>query len=209
MEMNAEDERDETLLTALTTEHFVLQTSSAATISEGSSRSSIFLLSVSTSMVALGFTTGNPGAFGPMATVILPTLFVLGWFTIVRLTDTSVENFDYLRRMACIRLHYGGLSPAAAKFFPTTEEEAQGPFHGTGSPRTRLLFTMASMIGVVTAVIGGAGLALLLDLALRVPRTGAVLAGVALAVLLAMAAVEYQQRRFGHAFDRSRPSQGA
>jgi hypothetical protein len=34
---------------------------------------------------------------------MLPTVFVLGWFTVVRLTDTSVANIVSLRRMELIR----------------------------------------------------------------------------------------------------------
>jgi hypothetical protein len=41
----------------------------------------------STSLIALGFTTGDPRVFAPMASVVLPTLFLLGWFTVVRLTE--------------------------------------------------------------------------------------------------------------------------
>jgi hypothetical protein len=63
-----------------------------------------------------------------------------------------------------------------------------------------LLFTMASMIGTVTAVLGGAGLALLLDVAIGLPRIWAVLAGVTLAVLLLVGAVAYQGRRFSTTF---------
>lgn len=196
--------REQALLTALTTEHFVLQTSSAATIAEGGSRSSIFLLSVSASLVALGFTTGDPGVFGAMAAAILPTLFVLGWFTVVRLTDTSVENLDYLTKMQRIRRYYATLSPEAAAFFPTSEEEAQAPLRGTRSRRLLVLFTMASMIGTVNAVLGGAGLALLLHLALGVPRIWAVVSGAVVTILLVMAAIEYQRRRFGQAFPSSK-----
>jgi hypothetical protein len=198
-EMDADD-REQALLTALTTEHFVLQTSAAATINEGGSRSSIFLLSVSTSLVALGFSTGSPDVFGLMAAVLMPTLFVLGCFTIVRLTDTSVENLEYLRRISRIRTYYATLSPEAPQFFPADQAEAEAALTGTRSRPVMLLFTMASMIGTVTAVLGGAGLALLLDVAIGLPRIWAVLAGVTLAVLLLVGAVAYQGRRFSTTF---------
>jgi hypothetical protein len=196
------DDREQALLTALTTEHFVLQTSAAATINEGGSRSSIFLLSVSTSLVALGFSTGNPDVFGPMAAVILPTLFVMGCFTIVRLTDTSVENLEYLRRISRIRTYYGNLSPEAARFFPTDPGEAEAALTGSHSRPAMLLFTMASMIGTVNAVLGGAGLALLLEAAIGLPRPVAVPAGAGLAVLLLVGAVAYQEHRFGTVFPK-------
>ena len=196
-------EREQALLTALTTEHFVMQGASSATISEGGSRSSIYLLSVSTSLVALGFTTGKPGVFGPLAAAILPTLVMLGWFTIVRLTDLSIENVVCLRAIAKIRQHYASLTPEAPDFFPTVgsatadAESMLGIRYG----RSSLLFTMASMIGLVNAVLGGAALALFLELAVGLVRAAAVTAGAVLAALLLAAAVLYQRRRFGRALD--------
>ena len=80
-------------MNALGTEYFVLQSSASSTISESGSRVSIYLSS-------LAFT-------------VLPTVFALGWFTIVRLIDTSVENIVSLRRMELIRAYYATLAPVA------------------------------------------------------------------------------------------------
>lgn len=205
--MDAKD-REQAFMSALVTEHFALQGFASSTISEGSSRSSIYLLSVSTSLVALGFTTANPDVFGPMAAAVLPTLFVLGWFTIVRLTDLSVENLRCLRQISAIRQHYATLTEQAATFFPTEGSETGDAQRMIGarsrSRRLILFFTMASMIGTVNSVLGGAGLALLLYLGIGVPRTWAVLAGALLAVLLVAAAVLYQRLRFDEAFSEPR-----
>ena len=43
------------LLTALTTEHFTLQGARSQTVSESASRASLYLFSVSSTLVALGF----------------------------------------------------------------------------------------------------------------------------------------------------------
>lgn len=191
-------DREAAFMSALVTEHFAQQGFSSSTISEGGSRSTIYLLSVSTSLVALGFTTGDPGVFGPMAAAVLPTLVLLGWFTIVRLTDLSIENVSCLRRIAKIRRHYAGLTAEAEQFFPSagsTSRDAESMLGIRYGPAA-VFFTMASMIGVVNAVLAGAGLALLVHLALGLSRPLAVGGGAALAVLLLVAAVAYQARRF-------------
>ena len=198
--------REQAFMSALVTEHFALQGTAGSTISEGGSRSSIYLLSVSTSLVALGFTTGSPGVFGPMAAVVLPTLVVLGWFTIVRLTDLSIENVSCLRAIAKIRRHYASLTPEAGDYFPSTgstDTDAQSML-GISYGRSTLFFTMASMSGVVNAGLAGAGLALLLDLGLGVPRAVAIGVAAVVAVVLFLAAVAYQARRFGRVFSARR-----
>jgi len=82
-----DDHGDRTaLMSALVTEHFVLQSRASSTISESSSRSTLYLLSLSSSLVALGFATqSSEQAFAPFAAALLPTMFLLGLFTVVRL----------------------------------------------------------------------------------------------------------------------------
>ena len=47
------------LLTALTTEHFVLQTASNATYAEAAARSTLYVMALSSSLVAIGFVAGR------------------------------------------------------------------------------------------------------------------------------------------------------
>jgi hypothetical protein len=53
--MGTEEQRS-ALMTALSTEHFVLQTAASSTISESAARSSLYVFSLSNSLVAMGFT---------------------------------------------------------------------------------------------------------------------------------------------------------
>ena len=79
------DDADRTaLLSALTTEHFVLQTATGTTYTEASARSSLYVMALSSSLVAMGFLASSPEAFIPFAATVLPTLFVLGLFTVIR-----------------------------------------------------------------------------------------------------------------------------
>ncbi len=186
-------------MSALVTEHFALQSSAAATISESASRSSLYLLSLSSSLVALGFATETEGVFAPFAAAVLPTLFVVGCFTVVRLVDTSIENILCLRGIARIHRHYAELVPEGPEFFGRATDDAAVAKQMTGtraSNRTAVLFTMASMIAAVNSVLGGTAVTLLLAGALGIDRGLAIGAGVLAALALFAAAYAYEQRRF-------------
>ena len=68
------------LLTALTTEHFVLQTANNSTYAEASSRSTLYVMVLSSSLVATGFVAGSTDVLLPFAAIVLPAVFVLGPF---------------------------------------------------------------------------------------------------------------------------------
>jgi hypothetical protein len=176
-------------MNALGTEYFVLQSTASSTISESGSRVSIYLSSLASGLVALGFSSASPRAFASLAFTVLPTVFVLGWFTIVRLIDTSVANLVSLRRMELIRAYYAALAPMAPPYFgvghPATGE------HGVRYGRWSFLFTMASMVITVNCVLGGATIALLCDLALKAPLPAGVAAGLTLLAL----SLRYEHRR--------------
>src|SRR5262245_16538582 len=108
-----DNERRQALLSALTTEHFVLQSGAAATVSEAGTRASLYILSLSSALVAMGFASQSPGVFAPFVGTVLPTLFLLGLFTVVRLVDAAIEYNDFLSGIARIRGYYRTLSPEA------------------------------------------------------------------------------------------------
>ena len=154
------------LLTALTTEHFTLQGARAATISESSSRSALYISAVASSLVALGFVAqlSKVGdAFHAFAFTVLPTLFVLGLFTWVRLTENGVEDLQYLRAINRIRGYYLKIEPDSAHYFMmSAQEDAASMMASQGHAATTIevLFTFASMIAVINSVILAAIIAL-------------------------------------------------
>jgi hypothetical protein len=159
-------------MTALTTEHFVLQTAASTTVTEASSRASLYLMTVSSSLVAIGFTSGT-SAFTPLISTVIPLVVVLGIFTIVRLVDTGVENVVMQTSIGRIRAYYATLAPDAATFFAQSDdmgrESAAMLTRRTepvpARPRRawmglKAFFTMASMIAVLNSVVAGAGITL-------------------------------------------------
>jgi hypothetical protein len=137
----AEDKPPPEFMNALGTEYFVLQSTASSTISESGSRVSIYLSSLASGLVALGFTSSLPRAFASLAFTVLPTVFVLGRFTIVRLVDTSVANIISLRRMELIKRYYAALAPLAPPYFGT--DDLPTGHRGVRYGRWSFLFTMA------------------------------------------------------------------
>jgi len=87
-----EKEPPAALISALTTEHFVLQSALSSNTSEVGTRASLYLFSLSSSLVALGFASRSPELFVPFVAIVLPALFILGLFTVVRLVDSNLEG---------------------------------------------------------------------------------------------------------------------
>ena len=180
-------------MSALTTEHYMLQATSGSATSEGGSRVSIYLSALSSGLVAIGFASTSRHALESLAFTVLPVVFILGWFTIVRLIDTSVANIISLRRMELIRAYYAALAPVAPPYFGAGDPAAGE--HGVRYGRWSFLFTMASMVITVNCVLGGATIALLFDLAFKVPLPGAAGIGVAGGLALLALSLRYEHRR--------------
>ena len=187
-------------MSALTTEHFVLQTAANATVSEAASRSSLYVFSLSSSLVALGFASRSREVFLPFITIVLPAIFVLGVFTVVRLVDTAIENMRCLAGIARIRRYYRTLSPEAERY--SAARHGRWP-EGQSEPSLRLgllmafLSTSASIIAFINSVVAGVGVAGPCADLLGSNRTALVMSlGVAVAVGLIAAFVAYERWRF-------------
>jgi len=181
-------------MSALVTEHFVLQGTSSSTVGESGSRVSIYLSALSSGLVAIGFASGSRSALEALAFTVLPTVFVLGWFTIVRLIDTSVANVVSQRRMERITRYYASLYAAGAPFFDVGPPAAVG-MHGVRYGRWSFLYTMASMVIVVNSVVGGAAIALVFALAVHAGEPVPVVLGICGGVILLLLSLRYEHRR--------------
>jgi hypothetical protein len=193
-------ERQAAFLTALTTEHFVLQTAASATISEAAARASLYVLSLSSSLVAMGFASRSPDVFLAFAGAVLPALFLLGLFTVYRLVDTGIENQQYLTGIARIRGYYRTLTPEAAVYFSAESgrwpESHQSPPLRYGA-LVAFLTTAASMIAFINSMVAGAGVALLASHLLVHNQTVVGLwLGVATALVLMVAFLVFQRWRY-------------
>jgi hypothetical protein len=208
------DAKQQALLSALVTEHFVLQSARGVATSEAGIRASLYLTSLTGALVALGFIAQVGEQFDAFAAAVLPALFLLGEFTYVRLLENSIEDVLLQRSIKRIRRYYLELHPDGAEFFG---DAADGP--GRLAPTVpgrlggvagrvmyhswvQLLFTAASMVAAINSILGGAAVALLvrrLDLAGEGP---AAVIGVMAAVVLFAIHVWYERHRFRRLVDR-------
>jgi uncharacterized protein (DUF983 family) len=152
---------DERLLLALTTEHFTLQAARATTVTESAGRATLFVVMVSSGMVALAF-TGQATDLGPsfwaLALLLLPALFVLGTLTYLRLVQSAVDDLEFARAIDRIHGYYRGLAPEAPLFFPPGAPAGGAPVPGAGAHgRHHLHSHSATMVLVVVSLIAGAG----------------------------------------------------
>lgn len=196
--MDEQSERS-SLLTALTTEHFVLQTANNSTYSEASARSTLYVMALSSSLVAMGFVAGSTDVLLPFAAVVLPAIFVLGLFTVLRLVETALESMHCLEGIARIRGYYRTLGAEAARHFSPENgrwPEVESPALRLG-PTLAFFGTTASMIAVINNAVAGVGIALLTRfLSPSAPSWVDPAAGVVAALVLTWLFYAYQRWRF-------------
>lgn len=181
----------------LGTELSVLQAAASATISEASTRSLIYLSTLSSGLVSVGFAADSPALLSTLTFTVLPTIFMLGWFTVVRLVDNTVENITVRRRMERIREYFVTLDPRAPALIALDDPDT-GEL-GIRYSRSSFLFTMASMVAAANAVLAGALLALALVNAVGMPAPVAQAAGAVIGIGLLTATFIYERRRIRRA----------
>ncbi|MGO4534786.1 hypothetical protein [Leifsonia sp. 2MCAF36] len=182
---------------ALLTEHFVLESARGITVSESSSRASLYLMTLSSALVAFGFLASTPFAFGFLG-VIIPVVVILGVFTYERLVQTSLEDVAALASIQRIRRYYGTLLPGAESFFPVPGGKAPNELLEIGQRgyRRGVFFTISSAIAIVNSMVAGVGVSLLLYLASHsLPLS--IAGGVAAAVVFVLLHGAYQETRYG------------
>jgi hypothetical protein len=161
----AEPNRQE-LLTALTTEHFGLAGARAQTTGESSSRAALYVSAVSSTLVALGFIgqiTEVGDAFDVFALTALPTLYVLGLFTFIRVVENAVEDMMLGRAINRIRNYYLEVAGDQRRYFMLSgHDDPRGVLQnmGVALERRQQFFTIGSMIAVINSVVGGAAVAI-------------------------------------------------
>ena len=182
---------------ALLTEHFVLESARGITVNESSSRASLYLMTLSSSLVAFGFLAKTPLAFGFLG-VIIPVVVLLGIFTYERLVETSLEDVVALASIQRIRAYYSTLLPGAEVYFPMpTGKRAPNELLEIGRQWSwrGVLFTTSSAVAVVNSIVAGSGIALAVDL-LAFTGTEAIVIGVIAAVMMVVLHGSYQMRRY-------------
>jgi hypothetical protein len=169
-------ERQQQMLQIMTTEQTILQGGRGSTISEANGRISSFLITVSSTLVALAFVgqISRLGAtFYVFGLVLFPSVFFLGVFTFERVLQSAIEDVIYVREMNRIRHWYVELAPEVADYFllSTYDDAAAVSFNLAVNPSKRWQYfqaylTTAGMVAVVNSVLIGVFAGLVVGLVL-------------------------------------------
>jgi hypothetical protein len=190
----------EQLLTALSTEHFTLQGARSQTMSESSARASVYVLAVSSALVALGFIgqLSDVGeVFDAFALTVLPTLYVLGSVTFVRLVECGAEDFRYGLAINRIRHYYEEVAGDRADLFLLSgHDDGAGVFANMGLPAEgrKPYFAFSSAILVINSVVGGTAIAVAAGAFIDASLAVAVAVGIAAAIVSVVAWLRYADR---------------
>ena len=194
-----EQARQQAFVSALVTEHFVLQSARSTTVTEANGRAAIYLTSVSSALVAFGFVAQVANQLDPFMAAVLPALFVLGVFTFIRLVENSIENLVFLEQIQRIRGYYAGLVPEARAFFASGTRTPPGSPAGAGVDGTdqgEMATALASTgISASRVELGGVGIALLVGWAAGIDTAGAVLVGVVATLVVFGLHLVWESRR--------------
>jgi hypothetical protein len=180
-------------VTFVTTEHFTLQGARSSTISESTSRASVFLGAVSGGLIALGLVataTKTGAAFYTFGLILLPTLAFVGLATFHRVLQSGIEDLAYARRIAQLRDYYFDYAPELAGYLLNPAERL--PAQGLGIGLWQQFVTVAGVVAVITAVLAGSAGGLLAAVASGHSLVAALAAGVVVAAAALTALMRYQ-----------------
>ncbi len=153
----------------LTTEHFTLQGARSATITESLGRTTIYLGSLSASLVALALVAQGDSAaddFRLFALILLPALIFLGTVTFVRVLETGIEDGVYGQAINRIRHYYLELASDDARYFALGgNDDTEGVLANMGLTPSpwRPFFSVAGVIGLINSMVAGALSGIALD----------------------------------------------
>ncbi|KAA1426658.1 hypothetical protein [Nocardioides antri] len=151
------------LLSALTTEHYTLQSARSSTVLEANGRSQLFLAALTGAVVALALVAELEGlgrTFTVFALSLLPAVLALGLTTYVRLADLTVQDALYARAIGRIRAFYFTIEPAAVSYWllpagddPHAVMRQAGQQHSRWHHMSHAATAVAALTSVVTGVL--------------------------------------------------------
>lgn len=192
-----ESDRTGLLLQALGSQYGILESTRGETISESSSRSSLYLTSLSGAVIGLSFVAQASKfgeAFFVFTLAILPVVFFLGVVTYYRNLQTGVEYVMCAQAMGRILRFYRDIDPSHAELFdePVFQRVGIRPGGLFGRLWWQQFLSAAAMIAIVNSVVGGVFIALATTYLLN-PGSGlSILIGAGAAVVFGLALLRHQ-----------------
>ncbi|TMC83761.1 MAG: hypothetical protein E6J06_08345 [Chloroflexi bacterium] len=208
-----ESDRTATLMQALGNQYGKLQSARGGTIAESSSRTSLYLTSLTGAVVALSFVAQASRlgeTFFVFALAVLPVVFFLGLVTYYRVLQTGVEDVIYARAMSKIQRFYSEIDPVHADLFQDTSVDHVGLARlGMFALRWQQFLSAAAVVAIINSVVGGVFIALTVAYLLQPPSLVALGVGAGAAVLIALAFLRHQWATWMHVAKALPTSPGA
>jgi hypothetical protein len=187
---------------ALGNQYGMLQSARGSTIAESSSRSSLYLTTLSASVIGLSFVAQASkfgDAFFIFAVALLPVVFFLGIVTYYRVLQTGVEDVIYARAMSKIQKFYSEIDPEHADLFHATSVDQVGLRHlGLFALRWQQFLSSAATVAIVNSVVAGVLVALAAAYLFQPAPLADILVGVVAAFLIAVALLRHQWATWMH-----------
>lgn len=203
-----EDKR-QLAISMMATEHFTLETARGATTSESIGRATVFLSTLSSALVALGF-VAQISAFGRsfsvFALLILPPIAFLGLITFQRAVQSGMEDELYSQGMARIRRLYVELIPELRPYFVLPLSEIVGGSVPVARPAGtwQTFLTVGAAIGVINSVVMGAIVGLAVHAVTTPPLWVSASIGIAVTIVAIFGHYRYHFRHWSLVDDRLR-----
>ncbi len=193
-----ETEPSALLMQALSNQYGRLQSARGGTVAESSSRTSLYLTSLTGAVVGLSFvaqTSKSGDTFFVFALAILPVVFFLGVVTYYRVLQTGIEDVIYARALSKIQSFYSQLEPMHADLFHKSSVDQVGlAALGLFALRWQQFLSSAAVVAIVNAVVGGVFIALTASYLLQTRPVAAIGIGAAAALLIGLLFLRHQWR---------------
>jgi hypothetical protein len=183
------------VMQALTTQHFALQSARSLSGSEIALRSTLYLTTLSSAVVALALVSRFGNAFLIFSLAILPVVFFLGLVSYGRMLQNAVEYIVYGRSISRITRFYAGIDPATAEYFqgaPADETLLQSV--GLFKFRWQQFLSATAMVAIVNAVVGGTFVSILIANIFQPSLWASTTTGGAATLVIAAAFLRHQRR---------------
>jgi hypothetical protein len=151
--------KDSEILQILITEHSNLQVTRSSTIFEANGRTTLFLGTVSSSIVALAFIgqmSEMGQAFFTFALILLPSLIFLGLVTFIRVNQTGIEDMIAARGINRIRHYYTEVAPLIEDYFiMSTHDDMLGYLQNMGGQVSifQQFVSTAGLVSVINSIL--------------------------------------------------------
>jgi hypothetical protein len=198
------------LLSALTTEHFTLQSARSSVVVESNGRGQLFLSAVTGVVVGLALVAELDGlgrTFIVFALSLLPALLVLGLTSYLRLAELAVHDAIYARAIGRIRTFYVGIEPSARDYWllPAGDDShavmrPAGQRHTAWDHFLHRISHAATAVAALTSVVAGVLYALVghLGRASSPALLGVGASGVAIALFVSLMIDQERRWRRSH-----------